>query len=100
MDGRLRIVREGRIPKFVSRVEQVSFSARRAVELGQRVLYITERAVFRLRPEGVELIEIAPGIDLQRDVLEVMEFAPIVNRVRPMPTYRYTPDQDSNRPNG
>jgi len=90
----LRIVREGRIPKFVQRVEQVSFSARRAVELGQPVLYITERAVFRLRPEGVELVEIAPGIDLQRDVLDAMEFEPILRDVRPMPEHVFTPSKD------
>jgi propionate CoA-transferase len=83
-DGRLRIIREGRVKKFVPEVEQVSFSGRVAREAGRRVIIVTERAVFRLGPEGVELIEVAPGIDLHRDVLEQMRFRPIVREVKPM----------------
>jgi propionate CoA-transferase len=83
-DGRLRIIREGRVKKFVPDVEQVSFSGRVAREAGRRVIIVTERAVFRLGPEGVELIEVAPGIDLHRDVLEQMRFRPIVREVKPM----------------
>jgi propionate CoA-transferase len=83
--GHLRIVREGRAVKFVDRVEQVSFSANRAVDTGQRVLYVTERAVFRLREEGLELVEVAPGIDVQSQVLDLMEFKPIVGDLKPMP---------------
>ncbi|NCQ30513.1 MAG: acyl CoA:acetate/3-ketoacid CoA transferase, partial [Armatimonadetes bacterium] len=86
-DGKLRIVREGRVLKFVERVEQISFSARRATELGQPVLYITERAVFRLLPEGLELIEVAPGVEVQRQVLDLMEFAPIRRNVTTMPAH-------------
>ena len=80
----LRIVREGGVRKFVRAVEQISFSGRYAVERGQPVLYVTERAVFQLLPEGLELIEVAPGIDLKRDVLDQMDFHPLIRAVRPM----------------
>ena len=83
-DGALQILQEGRDKKFLESVEQVTFSGEYAVEKGQPVLYITERAVFALTPEGVELKEIAPGIDLQKDVLDQMDFAPIVRDVKPM----------------
>ena len=77
-DGALRISRDGRYPKFVDAVDYVSFSADRARRTGQRVRYVTERAVFALGEEGVELIEIAPGVDLRRDVLGQMGFTPIM----------------------
>lgn len=83
-DGRLAIEREGRSAKFGAQVEQITFSGRRAAELGQRVLYVTERCVFELTPRGLLLSEVAPGIDLQRDILERMAFAPIVDAPRPM----------------
>lgn len=83
-NGRLRIVAEGRVRKFVNQVEQVSFSGAVARASGRDVLFVTERAVFRLQKDGLELIELAPGIDLQKDVIEQMEFRPIINEVRPM----------------
>jgi len=86
-NGQLKIVTEGRIPKFVEQVEQVSFSARRARQIGQEVLYVTERAVFRLLDDRLELVEIAPGIDLQQQILNRMPFAPVVRLVRLMPAH-------------
>jgi propionate CoA-transferase len=83
--GRLAVIGEGSVSKFVERVQQISFSAERARKIGQEVLYITERAVFRLAEGGVELIEVAPGIDIRSQVLALMEFKPIVGRVKPMP---------------
>ncbi|MFN9717064.1 MAG: hypothetical protein ACK58L_00120 [Planctomycetota bacterium] len=82
--GELRIVQEGRFSKFVKQVEQVSFSGHVARDAGKDVLFVTERAVFRLHPAGLELIEKARGIDLQRDILDHMEFTPIICEVREM----------------
>ena len=78
IDGGVRVVVEGSLPKFVPQVKQISFSGKLARERGQQVRYITDRAVFELGSEGVELIEIAPGIDLERDVLSQMGFRPRV----------------------
>jgi propionate CoA-transferase len=83
-DGALVIQREGKARKFVKRIEQVTFSGRYAASKGQRVLYVTERCVFRLGARGLELIEVAPGIDIDRDILAHMEFAPIVENPLPM----------------
>lgn len=78
-DGKTEIVQEGRSPKFVEALQQVSYSGPHAASLGQEVLFITERAVFKPSPEGLTLIEIAPGINLQQDVLDQMEFAPVIS---------------------
>ena len=82
--GRLAIVREGTVRKFLPAVEQISFNAERARSLGQEVLYVTERAVFRLSDGGLELIEVAPGIDVQRQILDLLPFAPLRRQVRTM----------------
>lgn len=78
-DGRLKIVREGRCRKFVQAVEHRSFSGAYAVRRGHPVLYVTERCVFRLTAEGIELVEIAPGIDLEGDILAQMAFRPRIS---------------------
>lgn len=77
-NGKLQIVQEGKIKKFKNSVEQITFSAAFAHETGQKVLYVTERAVFELIDGVLTLIEIAPGIDLQKDVLDQMEFTPAI----------------------
>jgi propionate CoA-transferase len=76
--GRLHIEAEGRARKFVKAVELLTFSAQQALLRGKSVLYVTERAVFRLTDSGLELIELAPGIDLCRDVLANMDFRPAI----------------------
>jgi propionate CoA-transferase len=86
--GSLTIVCEGEHRKFVREVEQVTFSGHRAAGLGRQVHYITERAVFRLTGTGLELIEYAPGIDVARDILAQMEFAPgIARNLSRMPSW-------------
>jgi propionate CoA-transferase len=79
-DGALQIVSDGDVRKFVSKVEHVTFSGDVARKTGKPVLYITERCVFRLTPEGLELTEIAPGVDLDRDILGKMDFKPLIRR--------------------
>ncbi len=83
-DGALHVVREGRVRKFVNRVEQISFNGAYAAARGATALYVTERCVFRLVPEGLELVEVAPGIDVRRDILDRMDFAPLVRDPKPM----------------
>lgn len=78
-NGKLKIINEGKIKKFVEQVEQITFSGEYATERQQPVLYVTERAVFRLIKEGLELIEIAPGIDIQKDIINQMDFAPEIS---------------------
>jgi propionate CoA-transferase len=92
-DGRLAITQEGRACKFLQHVDQVSFSGERARRTGQDVLIVTERAVFRFTPEGLQLIEVAPGIDLQSQVLDLMQFRPVMREIRPMrPELFQSPD--------
>ena len=79
-DGRLEIRREGKARKFVATVEQITFSGAYAAERAQPVLYVTERCVFRRSHEGLELIEVAPGVDIDRDILAHMAFKPIVRQ--------------------
>ena len=83
-DGTLSILSEGIVKKFLSHVEQITFSAAYAKSRRQSVLYVTERAVFELTPEGVALREIAPGINLEKDILALMDFRPIMDDVRQM----------------
>jgi propionate CoA-transferase len=82
--GGVRLVREGRVPKWVPEVQQITFNGRYALERGQEVLYVTDRAVFRLTREGLALVELAPGVDLERDVRARIGF-PIVVPAPPRP---------------
>jgi propionate CoA-transferase len=77
-DGKLKIEQEGREQKFLNQVEQTTFSGKYAALRKQPVLYITERCVFTLTQDGMELTEIAPGVDLEKDVLSKMEFKPVM----------------------
>ena len=79
-DGKLAIVEEAKARKFVKAVEHVTFSGAYAAARGQSVLYVTERCVFALTPEGLELVEVAPGIDIERDILALMDFKPMIPR--------------------
>lgn len=72
--GIVTVEKEGTISKFVDQVKSISFSARRAIANGQKVLYVTERCVFRLTPKGLKLIEVYPGIDVQKDILDLLPF--------------------------
>ncbi len=83
-DGQVRIVTEGRFPKFVERIGQTTFSADYARQTRQDVLFVTERCVFRLGESGLALIEVAPGIDVERDILQRLPFSPAIDGPRPM----------------
>jgi propionate CoA-transferase len=84
-NGRLVIEKEGKVKKLVNACEQITFSGRRAVQLGQDITYVTERCVMKLTPEGVMVTEIAPGVDLQAHVLDQSEFPLLVSpRLKPM----------------
>jgi propionate CoA-transferase len=78
-DGVLSIDQEGKVRKFVQQVEHVTFSGAYAVSKRQPVLYVTERCVFRLTETGMELIEVAPGVDIEKDILQQMDFEPVIS---------------------
>lgn len=77
-DGQLVIAQEGQIKKFLNKIDQITFNGRNAIARRQPVMFVTERAVFDLTPEGLRLIEVAPGIDVERDILPNLEFRPII----------------------
>ncbi len=79
-NGQLTIEQEGKIKKFTHDVEHITFSGEYANETGQQILYITERAVFELTKDGIVLIEVAPGIDIEKDIIAQMEFRPIISK--------------------
>ena len=84
-DGRLRIVKEGSVKKVVHEVEHLSFNGPYTVGKGAKVLYVTERAVFELRDGRLTLTEIAPGIDLQREVIDQLAApVPVADDLRKM----------------
>ena len=91
-NGTLSILQEGKNQKFIDQVEQVSFSGAYAAKTGQTVVYVTERAVFTLADGQVTLIEIAPGIDLDKDVLALMDFKPQISpHLKQMPAGIFQP---------
>lgn len=77
-NGRVTVLEQGTIHKFVNKVNQITFSGKRAAEQGKKVVFITERCVFELRKDGLTLVEIAPGIDMQRDIFDQMDYHPLV----------------------
>ena len=83
--GKLRVVQQGRVRKIVPKVERITFSGEFARLRGREVLYVTERAVFRLEERGLTLIEVAPGLDVEDDVLRYLDFRPQVGEVTVMP---------------
>lgn len=78
-NGKLNIEQEGKVKKFIDAVEHITFSGVQALKNKQKVLYVTERAVFELTEQGMELTEVAPGVDIEKDILAHMDFKPIVN---------------------
>ena len=91
-NGKLRIEQEGRARKFGDRVQQVTFSGAVAAKADKEVMYITERCIFRLTNDGLELTEVAPGIDIDRDILAHMAFRPIIGQVREMDPGLFRPE--------
>ncbi|WP_299349694.1 CoA-transferase [uncultured Shimia sp.] len=92
-DGQLSIKTEGTARKLLKSVEQISFSGTRAARLGQPVLYVTERCVFELTAKGLALVEIAPGVDLDRDILAHMDAEPIIDELHEMDARIFRPDE-------
>lgn len=87
------LVQEGRFKKLVKKVQQISYNGKLAVERGQNMYYVTERAVFQLTKDGPMLIEIAKGADLQKDILDNMEFQPLIaENLAETPVFLYRPD--------
>lgn len=83
-DGLIKIIQEGKTRKFINNVEQITFNGKLAAIHEKPVYYVTERCVFKLRFNGLELTEVAPGIDIEKDILAHMDFEPIINRPRTM----------------
>ncbi|MEO6908738.1 MAG: malonate decarboxylase subunit alpha [Abditibacteriaceae bacterium] len=88
-DGQLQILQEGKHGKFVKDLSQVCFHGPSALQRGQKVLFVTERAVFELTKRGLKLRELAAGIDLQTQVLDLMQFSPVVGNYRVMDTANF-----------
>ncbi|MBK1631114.1 acyl CoA:acetate/3-ketoacid CoA transferase [Thiohalocapsa halophila] len=91
-DGKLEILSEGKYRKFVDTIDQVTFSGEYAAQQGKRVLYVTERCVLALTPEGLALTEVAPGIDIERDILPYMAFRPIIEHPQTMDPRIFSPE--------
>jgi propionate CoA-transferase len=91
-DKQLQIDQEGKAKKFVSQVDHMTFGGKYSAEQRQYVRYVTERCVFALTSEGLELIEIAPGIDLEKDILALMDFKPVIKNLRLMDERIFCPE--------
>jgi propionate CoA-transferase len=92
-DGKVTILKEGSLIKFVDKLQQISYNGKIARAKGQKMHYVTERAVFELTPEGLMLTEIANGIDLQTQILDLMEFKPLISsNLKTIPTEIYNQD--------
>ncbi|MGL4569021.1 MAG: CoA-transferase, partial [Fusobacteriaceae bacterium] len=78
-DGKLEIVKEGKYQKFCKHVDEISASGEFAIDTDQEILYVTERCVFQLTKRGMEIIEVAPGLDLEKDIMELMPFRPVIS---------------------
>jgi len=91
-EGKLKIVKEGKYNKFVKSVSQVTFSGKRAGREGRQVLYVTERCVFSLQEDGLMLAEVAPGLDIQKDILDILPFTPIIHDPKPMASELFQPE--------
>ena len=83
-DGKLKIIREGKTKKFIKQVEQITFSGQIGSTSGQQIFYMTERCIFKLLNGKVELMEVAPGVDIEKDILAHMDFRPVMNDVKTM----------------
>ncbi len=93
-DGKVRVLQDGRFPKFVAHAQHVTFNGPLAANQGQEVWYITERGVFRLTPDGPLLVEVAPGIDMERDIRASVEFPlRLAPEVRPMDARLFRPER-------
>jgi propionate CoA-transferase len=91
-DGAIAIRSEGKFRKFVSKIGQITFSGAFAAARDQEVYYVTERCVFALGDQGLQLIETAPGIDMQREILDLLPFRPAIGDVRPMDARLFRPE--------
>jgi propionate CoA-transferase len=91
-DGQLHILEEGKHSKFVQSVGQVTFAGPRAGREGRNVLYVTERCVFALRENGLELTEVAPGIDIEKEILDLLPFRPVITDPQPMEKALFLPE--------
>ena len=78
-NGHIKVIKEGNSRKFVNEIEQISFNGEASLAQGKKIMYVTERCVFELTGEGLLLTEIAPGVDLQKDILEQMDFCPLIS---------------------
>ncbi|HHV11470.1 MAG TPA: acyl CoA:acetate/3-ketoacid CoA transferase [Clostridiales bacterium] len=89
-DGKVIVEEQGKVKKFINEIQQITFNGDYAVKIGKKVIFITERCVFKLTPEGLMLVEVAPGIDIDRDILDNMEYKPLIAKdLKEMPAFLF-----------